>query len=119
MSLTAKEKNRKERLHQSGGGDKPAKKTSVEQAIDTILGCTPTFTGVVGRCADSAIVMKKTENNNDLQAKVCNAKRTGATSNLARAINSGKYIKTFKSKILWPHNVRRCFLYMYVFAFSL
>ena len=64
--------------------------TSVEQAIKRIMGGTPTFTGVVGREVDSTILMTKTENNNDLQAKVCNAERTGGASGLSRALNTGE-----------------------------
>ena len=90
--FSAKEKVRKERIHVSGGGPKPAKLTTVEEAIKRIMGLTPTFTGAMSRAVDSAIVMTRTENNNDLQAKVCNATRTGQASSLARALNTGKQL---------------------------
>ena len=87
--IPAKEKLRKQRIHESGGGERPAKLTTFEQAIKKVLGDTPTFVGVVGKDGDSTITITKNANNNDLQAKVCGATRTDSASGIGRALNSG------------------------------
>ena len=91
FSIAAKEKLRKLRIHKTGGGPKPPALTPIEEAIARIFKDTPGFGGVVPKAqGDSKIVIKRGPNNNALQAKVCGAEMVAETSNLQRALNTGK-----------------------------
>ena len=70
---------RKKRVHETGGGPAPPALTPVEEAVWRILGKTPGFIGVTDRQSDSKIVMKRSKNTNDLQARICNTSVNATT----------------------------------------
>ena len=90
--ISAKEKMRKKRIHETGGGPAPPELTPIEEAVWTILGTTPGFIGVQPRTSDSKITIKRGQNTNDLTAKVCNATMLGKTGGLTRTLNTSKTI---------------------------
>ena len=96
LFFSAKAKLLKWKVHETGGGTAPAKFNRIEEAVIRLLGSTPEFAGIVSDYfGDSRIEMRKGPNNNDLQAKVCKAKKVGQTSTLVRAMNTSKYNMAF------------------------
>ena len=96
--MTAKEKLRKLRVHRTGRGPRPPALTTVEEAIRRIFAHTPGFGGIVSKeKGDSKIQIKKGPNNNDLQGRVCAAEMVAETSNLHKALNTGKQGKNTNS----------------------
>ena len=81
---------RKKCVHETGGGPAPPPLTPVEEAVWHILGKTPGFIGVTDRQSDSKIIIKKSKNTNDMQAKVCNASVNATTPGLTRALNTSE-----------------------------
>ena len=90
--ISGKEKMCKLRVHETGGGPAPPALTPVEQSVWRILGKTPGFIGVTDRKSDSKIVLKKSKNTNDIQARICNATVTGETTGLTRAMNTSELL---------------------------
>ena len=41
---------------------------------------------------DSKIIMKRTQHNNDQQARICGAEMVAETSNLQKGLNTGKIL---------------------------
>ena len=82
---------RKQRVHETGGGPPPPPLTSVEEAVWRILGKTPGFIGVVDKKSDSKVVIKRSKNTNDMQAKMYNATVTAETPGLTRALNTSEH----------------------------
>ena len=95
-------------VHETGGGPPPPALTPIEQAVWRILGKTPGFIGVVDRKSDSKIVMKKTRNTNDLQAKICNASMNAETIDLTRALNTSECKINSNVLILLVQVTKRC-----------
>ena len=99
------------KVHETGGGPAPAKFTRIEEAVIRLLGQSPEFAGIVSNYfGDSRIELRRTANNNDLQAKVCNAKMVGKTSNLVRAMNTSEFTEIFLS------NLTSCFCYQITYS---
>ena len=92
MIFAAKEKLRNQRVHKTGGGPKPPDLNKIETAIATVFAKTPAFEGIVPmKESDSKIVLKRGPNNNDQLARACGAEMVAETSNLHKAVNSGKW----------------------------
>ena len=105
------------RVHKTGGGPAPKPLTSIEKAIEHILGKTPEFIGVVQEVGNSKIQMKRGIRHNDLQAKICNAQMVGETPNLVNVTNTGQFMSANWSRIfsIDAHN----FVHSYIHAVSL
>ena len=96
LSVAAKEKLRKLKIHKTGGGPRPVGLMTIEEAIARIFGNTPGFAGIVTKeKGDSKIQIKRGPNNNDLQGRVCAAEMVVETSNLHKALNTGNNYKYF------------------------